>query len=308
MLNGLYNAFFPILENTFLIDFMPSEDDQNHDEEMSVDSDLHGDYVRCNSADEIPDYVQCPITHQIFREPVTLETGSVVEKGEVNRLTTCPITQEKLTSTKNTPAIKLKQAVEAYLTRHPEKNNPEDRYQEYSSLSTAGGNITFHTPARRNRDCLSDKEAVVSTITFFFFFGGLAVGLYYAIKATPCQKLLLKNLTGGPLDFTYSDTANDDSYVGCEMSPWQNVPSNSSIHVYRGTLLDCTFYTTDGIKIQTTAFSVSADGQDANGCTIDVKKHRPKCTWEFFKECSNTVQLTTTEEQNRTQYLRLGFG
>lgn len=106
----------------------------------------------------------------------------------------------------------------------------------------------------------------------------------------PCRNLALKNLTGDPLSFTHSETADDDLFNDCSIHPWQNVSSNSSIYLHRGDLLTCTFYLDSGISLHTSAFKVSTNGTDSNGCKIKTKKSASKCSWRLFKECSSATQ------------------
>lgn len=253
---------------------------------------------RNDSAIETPSYVECPITHQIYRRPVMLvEAEMVVEEAVVENLITCPGGPEigtKLKSKTYFPDRGTQRAVEAYLTRHPEKDNADDRFPEYPSSQRGNQTVAVDVqeePAPRDFcyqafGCSNKWGSVV----LFTFIGGLAVGLYYAIMAIPCRHLALKNLTGGPLSFTHSSTIDDDMFSDCVINPWQNVSSNSSVYLSRGSLLTCTFYTESGIELHTSAYKVSTNGYDSNGCQIAVEKASSKCSWTLFKECSYPIE------------------
>lgn len=266
---------------------------------------------RNNSADEIPGYVECPITHQIFRHPVMLvEAQTVVEEDIVKRLETSPGGPNigaRLSSKTYFPDRGTIKAVNAYLERHPERDNPNDRYKEYSprlldSHTNVSGMST--TPIKVDAAC---KELICSkTFILFLTLGGIAVSLYYLITSVPCRNLALNNLTGDTLSFTYPETADDDWINDCAIHPWQNVSSNSSIYLRRGDLLTCTFYTDSNIKLHTRAYKVSANGEDNRGCTINVEKTSHKCSWNLFKSCPNTPNAIKSDDdaKDSSPYLR----
>ncbi len=276
---------------------------EQYDETVSV--------RRNNSADEIPGYVECPITHQIFRHPVMLvEAQTVVEENIVAMLETSPGGPNigaKLSSKTYFPDRGTIKAVNAYLERHPEKDNPNDRYKEYlSPLSESHTDVSSISTIPNKIDSACKELICSKTFILFFTLGGIAVSLYYLITSIPCRNLALKNLTGDTLSFTYRETADDDLSIDCSIHPWQNVSSNSSIYLSRGGLLTCTFFTDSNIKLHTSAYKVSASGEDNSGCTINVKKASPKCSWNLFKSCPNTLIEVESgdEESDASSYLR----
>ena len=248
---------------------------------------------RHNSADEIPSYVECPVTYQIFRHPVMLvESQIVVEEDIVERLKVSPggpNIGKPLRSKTYFPDLGTIKAVSAYLERHPERDNPNDRYKEYtprlSNKHTTEPSISTE-PNKIDAVC---KEIVCSkTFILFVTLGGIVVSLYYLIISVPCRHLALNNLTGDKLSFTYPETLDDDWLSDCAIHPWQNVSSDASMYLRRGNLLSCTFYTDSNIKLHTSAHKISTNGEDNSGCTIIAKKTAHKCSWDLFKSCPNT--------------------
>jgi hypothetical protein len=267
---------------------------------------------RNDSASEIPSYVECPITLQIYRHPVMLvEAQMVIEEDVVESLTVCPGGPNigvKLRSKTYFPDIGTQKAVEAYLKRHPEKDNAEERYHDYLS-SFSGKKAVASAYDKNYKSDICYREFGCSNkfggVLLFTFIGGFAVGLYYAIRSIPCRNLALKNLTGEPLSFTYPETVDDDMVHGCSIHPWQNVSSDSSIYLNRRNLLTCTFYFNNGIKLHTSASKVSTSGEDSNGCTIETEKASSKCSWNLFKDCSNSMQ-EIVEAEEASYHLRRG--
>lgn len=284
------------------------------DEQMgsNIHASLLGVQYRHNSASEIPSYVECPIALQIYRNPVMLvEAQMVIEEAMVEHLTICPggpnIGKQLLSKT-YFPDIGTKKAVEAYLKRHPEKDNSDDRYPDYPPSLAGNAPVTIDVLDDNYTHDFCYKEFGCSNkfggVLLFSFIGGIAVGLYYAIMAVPCRHLALKNLTGEPLSFTYQDTVDDDRIYDCSIDPWQDVPPSASIYLDRSELLTCTFYTVSGIDLHTSAFKVSSTREDANGCGIKVEKASAKCSWDLFKECSDTIQDKAVAEIDEFYYLR----
>ncbi|KAI4346167.1 hypothetical protein L6164_013240 [Bauhinia variegata] len=83
----------------------------------------------------------CPITSQIFSDPVTLETGQTYERKAIQEWlktgnTTCPITRQRLSAT-TLPKTNyvLKRLITSWKEQHPELA------QEYSNSDTPGGSL-----------------------------------------------------------------------------------------------------------------------------------------------------------------------
>lgn len=271
--------------------------------------------------ENIPLHLQCRVTHQIYRKPVIImQTGAVIEQEVFTPelIKVCPRTNENLTSWDYKPAWDILDAVEEYLRYHPEKDNEGDRYPIYHAENKSNSS---QTPVSADNQEAAEREvqqeerrngAYCATLSSYnvairrtIFFGGVVVAFYYGIKAIPCYHEAWKNFTGGPLSFTSNsygkEYGHNSGEYACMISPWQNVTANSSISLTRGENQHCQFYTTEGIKIRTTAFSVSASGTDADGCSIEVKKGSARCSWNFFKTCpnqaSNMIQETSLDAQ-----------
>nr|VDC81482.1 unnamed protein product [Brassica rapa] len=72
---------------------------------------------------EVPDYLCCNITLEIFRDPVISPSGVTCERAaileHINKVGKFdPITREKLDPSKLVPNLAIKEAVAAYLERH----------------------------------------------------------------------------------------------------------------------------------------------------------------------------------------------
>jgi U-box domain/Armadillo/beta-catenin-like repeat len=77
------------------------------------------------------DAFMCPLTRQVMRDPVTIESGQTFEREailkwfkecrESGRQPTCPLTQKSLKSTELTPCISLRKAIEEWRKRREEK-------------------------------------------------------------------------------------------------------------------------------------------------------------------------------------------
>lgn len=77
------------------------------------------------------DAFMCPLTRQVMRDPVTIESGQTFEREailkwfkecrETGRKPTCPLTQIALNSTDLTPCIALRMAIEEWRKRRAER-------------------------------------------------------------------------------------------------------------------------------------------------------------------------------------------
>ncbi|KAG6554766.1 hypothetical protein Mapa_003785 [Marchantia paleacea] len=83
-------------------------------------------FTREQSIVKPPKDFVCPITNQLFQDPVTLETGQTYERTAIKEWldrgnTSCPITRQTLKNTKlpNTNYV-LKRVVDTWKEDHPE--------------------------------------------------------------------------------------------------------------------------------------------------------------------------------------------
>lgn len=83
------------------------------------------------------DAFMCPLTRQVMRDPVTIESGQTFEREailkwfkecrESGRQPTCPLTQKALKSTDLAPCIALRKAIEEWTKRREEKELEKTR-------------------------------------------------------------------------------------------------------------------------------------------------------------------------------------
>ncbi|KAG8061978.1 hypothetical protein GUJ93_ZPchr0003g17175 [Zizania palustris] len=73
----------------------------------------------------------CPLTKQVMRDPVTIETGQTFEREAIlkwfrecrdnGRRPTCPLTQRELRTTETTPSVALRSVIQEWRARNEEK-------------------------------------------------------------------------------------------------------------------------------------------------------------------------------------------
>ncbi|KAL5218961.1 hypothetical protein ABZP36_019645 [Zizania latifolia] len=73
----------------------------------------------------------CPLTKQVMRDPVTIETGQTFEREAIlkwfrecrdnGRSPTCPLTQRELRTTETTPSVALRSVIQEWRARNEEK-------------------------------------------------------------------------------------------------------------------------------------------------------------------------------------------
>lgn len=96
----------------------------------NIDSGSHSDesyrdYLR---AEPIYEAFLCPLTKQVMRDPVTIESGHTFEREAIEkwfkkcrdsgRRPTCPLTQKELKSTELNPSIALRNTIEEWTKRN----------------------------------------------------------------------------------------------------------------------------------------------------------------------------------------------
>lgn len=77
-----------------------------------------------SNSSEIPDAFLDPVTHEVMRDPVTLDDGHSYERVSIQEWfgrgkRTSPITNLTVNSTKMIPNINLKKAIDEFLDEHP---------------------------------------------------------------------------------------------------------------------------------------------------------------------------------------------
>lgn len=99
----------------------------------------------------------CPITGQIFYDPVTLETGQTYERRAIQEWihrgnTTCPITRQPLSAIElpKTNYV-LKRLITSWKEQHP------DVAQEMSFAETPSSNISISSPKERSLDFIPSR-------------------------------------------------------------------------------------------------------------------------------------------------------
>jgi len=267
----------------------------------------------------IPDWIVCSVSHLIFRKPITLKSGQTFEYSTLESLLrtakldnqstfNCPVTQESLLVSdyeKPQVNINIKKITEEWLSKNPGYDNDTYRHPEYPEnikikdtpvvAATAANELPIYQRAVQN----NQYNNYIASIGVLLV-GGLTVGFYYAAIA-PCRNILLENLAVGsmsPMTLTYSKTGADDySSYECGAKPSENVPYGSSIQMWYGKNYEgttCTFYTTDGIKIQKKGYHVGASGYDANGCTLQISHNGAKCSYKMETVCPTNSTVNST--------------
>ncbi|KAM0911690.1 hypothetical protein ACQ4PT_013302 [Festuca glaucescens] len=110
-------------EHHFLSSTLPEDSDNEYSEQCKLLSEVFTKAVLDDTPGDVPDYLCCQITFEIFRDPVITPSGVTYERGillehlrKVGNFD--PVTREPLKEHQLVPNLAIKEAVQAYLKEH----------------------------------------------------------------------------------------------------------------------------------------------------------------------------------------------
>ncbi|KAK1691813.1 hypothetical protein QYE76_008510 [Lolium multiflorum] len=110
-------------EHHFLSGTLPEHSDNEYSEQCKLLSEVFTKVVLDDTPGDVPDYLCCQITFEIFRDPVITPSGVTYERGillehlrKVGNFD--PVTREPLKEQQLVPNLAIKEAVQAYLKEH----------------------------------------------------------------------------------------------------------------------------------------------------------------------------------------------